>query len=129
MGKYYAKHTINHLVDSRSKINELNENYKKFTINNAVSYLGTTTDTIDEKIKYLNSLTHDNFRIGRKYKYDCSLNNSQIKKIIKSIGDEILFATYFGHSIQEDNQNTLIITIVCVIILFACLLIFGLANS
>jgi hypothetical protein len=123
-GRYYLKHTINHTVDNQYKIKQLNENYKSMIKKNAVDYLRNTSDDVNKKVIYLKGLTHDTYRYGTKFKYDCNLNSSDISGIIRSICDDKLYYAYFGKTIDEyDSQNAIVIFIVVglIIVIFVLL--------
>lgn len=118
-GKYYAKHTLNHFSDNQDKKNKLNDNFRNFIIEQAIAHLKNSDDDIDKKVAYLKDQTHDVFRYGRKYRYDCSLSNYHIEKIIRNIGDEDLYHAYFGKTFQEaDNQNAIIVFVIIAVIIF-----------
>ena len=119
-GRFYFKHTLNHIVDNQLRINQLNISYKKSIIANAIQYLSTTSDNQEEKVIFLQKLTHDTYRYGRKYKYDCNLHRSEIGRIIKTVGDEDLFVAYFGHTKQDDSFK--IVAVIFIIFIFVILL-------
>lgn len=122
-GRYYAKHTLNHTIDNQDKIKQLNNAFKSMTVNYANEYLRTTTDSIDQKIVYLRNLQTNNYRHGRKYKYDCNLSEYEIKQLIKNVGDEELFTAYAGLSISQDNdRNNTILAIIVLAIIVLCIL-------
>ncbi len=87
-GKYYLKHTINHSVDNQTRNKNLDNAYKNSLKNDAIQYIRKSDVSIEEKVKYLKNLTHDIFRYGTKYKYNCSLSTVDISQIIKSCGDK-----------------------------------------
>lgn len=123
-GRYYARHTVYHTVDNRERNKRLNENYKKMLKQQAIDYLKKSNDSIDKKVDYLRSLTHDTYRYGTKYKYECNLKSTDISYIIRSANDEELFKAYFGRTIKEDNELNMKIMIglglasVLIIVLF-----------
>lgn len=120
-GRYYARHAIYHSIDNQHRINKLNENYKSITKRQAISYLKIPELCLKEKVVYLNSLTQDNYRYGRKYKYKCNLNSSEISQIIRIVNDNELHKAYFGKTISEfDKSNAIFLGVFVGVILFVC---------
>jgi uncharacterized membrane protein len=127
-GKYYLKHTINHMVDNDERIRQLNANYKAAVKEKAIKYLkNATNSTVSDKVEYLNSLTHDVFRFGKKYRYDCSLKYEDISQIIIEVKDDELCKAYYGKDIKSyisDHNRNMVILIVgifaLVFLLYAC---------
>ncbi len=115
-GRYYLKHTINHMVDNSHRAKKSNEHYKSIIKQNAIDYLRNSKDTTDKKVAYLKGLTHDVYRYGTKYKYNCNLNNSDIRQIILKVNDDKLYFAYFGSTIQKDTTLTLSDVVIFVVI-------------
>lgn len=123
-GKYYLKHTINHSIDNKNRINNLNNNYKNVIKQNAIDYLKNTNENAYKKANYLKNLTHDVYRYGRKYRYECNLSNSDIDTIIRIVNDNELHKVYFNNTIEEaDILNRKILFIVLAVLAFIVLLI------
>jgi hypothetical protein len=119
-GKYYLKHMVYRSFDNAQKVNNLNDNYKSIIRLNAVDYLRRTNDSTDEKVQYLKGLTHDVYRHGRKYKYDCSLSNADISEIIRTVQDDELHQAYFGTTIKEQDSknNTYLVVLLVGLLIF-----------
>lgn len=116
-GKYYFKHAVFHTVDNRDRINALNENFKNMIKQNALNYLRTTEDSLEKQAEFLKSLTHDNYRVGNKYKYDCSLNIIEISSLIRVVNNNELHKMVLGKSFEEYDQQNITFWVVIGIIL------------
>jgi len=99
--------------------------FPKYAIKkNAIDYLRNTSDDMDKKVIYLKGLTHDVYRYGTKYKYDCNLSSSDISNIIRSVYNDKLHIAYFGKTINEfDSQNAIAIFVLVGIIIIIFVLL------
>lgn len=128
-GRYYAKHTVNHIVENQYKIKKRNEAFKTILKTNAIEYIKKTDISIDEKVDYLKGLTHDTYRYGTKYKYECNLKSTDISSIIRSTNDDELYKAYFGRTIKEENDLNTKIGLGCgFVFVLLVLLSFALKN-
>ena len=124
-GRYYARHTVYHTINNRQRNKNLNENYKSEIKRNAIDYLRKSDESTDNKVTYLRGLTHDVYRYGRKYKYECNLSSLDVSYIIRSVNDDELHKAYFGKTIAETNAANVRISlwIILVAVLFFVFLI------
>jgi hypothetical protein len=97
-------------------------------MNDAISYIKNSNDTLAQKVAYLHSLKSNQYRYGRKYKYECNLNEGQIGFIIRNSENENLFLAYYGKTKKEADKNQMC-TIVVVLSVLAIIYILFIISA
>ena len=121
-GRYYLKHTINHQVDNRMRIEEANKRFKAAARIEAINYLSDANVSLEEKISYATSLK-DLYRYGRKYKYHCGFTNAEIVRILSESGNDInLFPQTL--QLQEEKKQNAVLCVISgiIVVILMCLL-------
>lgn len=103
-GRRYLNGMIRNSLHTKSTNDSKNNAFKQMIIENQIQFIKNGYPDIGSKVNELKDLTHDLYRVGYKYKYDCSLTNSEISMIICSARDDKLHLAYFGKTIADSHN-------------------------